>query len=395
MKTIDNITNRITLYMLNIIRQILPHGNAATIVNWKRITNNVQLRLDVQRQRYILAPNTQSNAVRLIRALMLNVDLKYMLTLTDGIDLYATGVAPQIPVLRSLFDQVYQGKEAKDVFISDSNGMVVPELLVSTMHDNPMRTLPLDLPWKHWETMRPVQILYHDSLELPWDLGSSQFYFKSEPPHYMITSIDTAVLLIKLIKYIREVKHGSFCVDTIDSFIHHHVLPTLYDDMFRIWEMNVLNGALLPEKRKALLSTTETVNNQLGLANFNDGLDDVDMVLNKLSHYEVTSADFLATGWLSGHSIFQWMQHLSAKVVIPDLRQYMPLVFLRDLPLITMVIRLANCCPEAQASAQLKLYLSRKMDQFALWNIDSHVRTSSLKFELRRVIEELDTALDR
>ena len=378
--------------MLSIIKQILSHGNSLTITNWNRITNNVKVRLDIQKQRYVLAPNTQSNSVRMLRALALNVDLKYLMSKLDDMDLYMATTTMVTP-LRMLFDQVYQGHEAKDMFISDSNGLVTPELIVSTMHDSPMRTLPLGQGWNTWKTMHPVQVIYHDSLELPWDLGSSQFYFRELPAHYLLVSIDISVYLIKLIKYIRTVKNGYWDTDVIDTFVHHEILASLYEDMLRTWELNVINTTLVVDQRTHLLEVTEETNNQIGLANFNDGLADVDSILVKLRAQEISISDVLATKWLSGGSIFQWMQHLQAKVVIPDLRPYAHLKLMRDLPIVTMVVRLSNQCPKAQATDQLKLYISRRLDQLAMWNIESHVRTAALKTELRRLLETLRAEL--
>ena len=72
--------------MLNRLISILPLGNQKYPLVYQRMIDAINVRLDIQKNKFLLGHPTQTLGVELLRFIMLNIDLEEILSYESDID---------------------------------------------------------------------------------------------------------------------------------------------------------------------------------------------------------------------------------------------------------------------------------------------------------------------
>lgn len=374
--------------MINIILSNVLSGNPRQVQYWRKLVFDMDTRIEYYRtSRFLLAPVVQSPLVNLLKYLLLNIDTKYLLTLSSDFDRYTKYVSLEVDNLRGAFDPVKTGTLSKNTFLMHQPGKPAPEVIVSSSYANPLMELPMERDWLNWRKVTPVHILNHDSSELVSDLYRFALKFKHDHPTYLVASIDIVALIFKYLHYLIELESDA----NVEHFIHHFIINDLYTDLKRIWLMNHMTDQL------TVLDSSDTFKKYQPKASpllvssaFTPAMQDFTREFLLTKNLNVRFGDFLATHWFSGYSITDYLKTLVREVQFPPHKQYTFAKVLRELPILKFVVITNNQRPPSHPEArQLNLLLRRVVETYQRNKVWRVVRSPSITPMLEQEINSL------
>ncbi len=372
------------IMLLPVILRILQPGNPRNIVNWDRYVLSLGLRTEPFKTRFTLAPFVHSPIAKLLMEMLLNIDIKFLLSIESDFDKYTSYLDPMMEEFRTLFDPVHNPTAYK-LFNGQLNS-TVPTYLINVERDRPLHTLPMGEGWNKWSDIRTVRVLYHDAPELITDLNSFSIKFKGPEASRIIISIDISATLMKWLKY------AKYCRDTNDeiraeTFIQNHIVGTWFDDLRRIWITNILIACM-----KGPLDINKFTSDQI-IAPQNmmlSCINDIYRIISDAKSKNIRLNDFFATEWFGNYGIYAWMVTLQKEYSAPDLRQYTGIQFMSEIPYLNLIIRANNLIgthDSAKMNRDLQYYIRRHTDANIFNNILNPQLREQLKTEYTDLLE--------
>jgi len=329
--------------MYNEIIPLLTPSNPKINLRWDKMLNDMQTRIDITKNRFLLSDINLCPSIYLLKALISSVDIDQLLELSDDAERYSRYIIFAIDKIKPFFDISQTKREVKNVFV-DSKKTV--EILLNVQYAKPLIDLPLDEGWEKWKDTKPVEILFYKSLEYP-TLLQYQLKFKTDP-EYAVIAINFPVLILKFVHYLKEFypkKKDREYFEHMNEFLKEGVFVKFYENNITIWATNVLLNNLYEKEEmpRSSMSVSSTV----------DAIRLLKKSIVKVKTNKITIRDFCNTTYLNGNSIVSLMNYYNDKLSIPDIRQFAYLKLIRNLPAILIITGLCEIS-ENPASAKIK-----------------------------------------
>jgi hypothetical protein len=279
-----------------------------------------------------------------------------------------------------MIDPVYLTREFGRIFTSGGT----PDYTLNVTSASPMRSMPLDKPWKDWENYHPVHIVHHDALELVTDLNKFSVEFKGKQPTRLVASMDIVMLIFKYLKYM-EMCRETDDDDSIEAYLQRHIVPSWFADLRRIWLFNVLNEMMFSDRFDPMQCTSDPVISPV--SSLNSVLPDITRIqseIRNLQYGEILATDWFGMGW----SLRDWMLMMRDNLQVPELRQYTYLKFLEEIPYASFVIKLNNMI-RSRKSENLNKELYQLLKRYHDSNIYAGITHSTLKESVRYEVSQL------
>lgn len=379
--------------MLNTIRSMLVPSKGRQIPIWNKVLYDLNMRTEIYKQRFYQSPVVFSPCVNLLRYMLLNVDINYLITQLNDVDLYVYELMPKVELFRKAFDTMYTGREDIKCFVQDT-GKPVPEFILNTHMTSPMMSLPFGKSWEQWKYTHPVHILHHDADELISNLFLYTLTFKGQLPSRVIVSIDIAQYLMKFVKYAQYMTANKEEIN-VDKFIQHHIVSQWYDDLIRIWCMNIVSRVVSAEDEIELRLVGATITDPVIVsAALPNGIANINSEVIRLKQQGNTLEEFMATKWINGKDYFEIIDFFLNDIRLPDQRQYAYLQFMLEEPIVKTVISLARCRAYNGLIPRMRMLLMRKLENMERSNIVNNIRTNQLRLQVKKEITDMWTMLE-
>lgn len=327
--------------MLSKLLQVVRPLPGRSIPNYTRYLTNMRMRSDsLVVSRLLGQAEVESAAFNLLRQLLGLIDVQRSLPL-DDYSTFTKVVVPQATMLRKLFDPVYR-QDIRDESIF-SNAQF--EYIINTSSKNPLLNLPMNQPWEQWENVRSSWILYHSGNQLVSNVLRYTFKFDDPKSVYAVISIDSEVTAMKYIKYAKRAIEMGVRPDPY-AFIKTEIFLPYYEDFRRIWTTNLLIHGLRSYPDKSIKSYYDVFSfdpvlspaNDVGVA-YGQITDTIEMVANnRLKPEAFFNTVFLA----DNYTLLDWMRVVEEDIEIPELRQYYPMKYAFELPLVWIFLKVID-----------------------------------------------------
>lgn len=375
--------------MLQDIISSYPRGNARTLPNWTYVNNYLDARTEVWIKRFDLSSPTFTQGIELLKFLVLNIDLEYILTLSD-VDKFSLILEALPDSFKTAYDPVYSGRIAKGLFTALNSK--VPEYILNTSYDRPSRIYPFDQPWNdNWKELRGFKLLYHDANELVGDLLNWRIEFSSYIPSYIAYSIDATTLGFKYVKYVEYCRANGMEDPLASSFIHQFELRRLFEDFSRIWRMNFLLSILNSDDPEATAVTTAVPPFYFSIPMIKRAMKDVVMMKENLISGNIRPQDFFTSNWFGKEgNLFTLIETMNKTTMLPPGRQYLFLLTLQEMPYLSLMLQCHKLCTNADAlNTQIRLKLGRLVRDAYRQQLQNNIPDSNAKAVYKEQMETL------
>lgn len=374
--------------MIEIIYNHVMQGNPRQVLYWQKLLYDLNTRVEYYRtSRFLLAPVVHSPLVNLLKYLILEIDIDYLLKQSSDLDRYSKYLSFETDHLKQAFDPVWKGSLSKNIFLSVKTGKQVPEVIINSSFNNPLLDLPIDKDWYNWESISPIHILYHDSLEMVTSLHRFSIKFKVDHPSVLVASIDIDALVLKYIRYLIATDGEG----DVDHFIHVHVINNLYRDLTRNWLMNIMIKELEEYDGTYKYKTYKKIITPLYVdVAFNPAMNNFQKEYNLCKNLNIRFQDFLSTDWFVGYSILDYIKTLMSEVTFPPHNQYAFAKMLKELPIVKFVVIANNKRPSSHPEVkQLNMLLRRVFERYQRNKVWRMVRSPAINTLLENEINSL------
>lgn len=366
--------------MLDTVMKSLPSGNPRAITNWDRYVMTLKLRTEIMRTRFLGAGFVYNNGTSMLAQILRIVVTPTVLACKSDYKRYVEFLDPAVTTVRAMFDPVYTTRQVKNVFTENPK---ICEYILNVSMEKPLTNLPLDKPFKDWEDLSPVRVIYHDARELVTDLFRFQIDFKGTPPSHVIYSVDVVMLMFKYIKYV-EFMQSLGKEPTVEDYLQRYVYNTWFDDLRRIWLFNILQDVVTKQYGKIKYPNNEICAPTQML---NDVVSDIYRLVDDAHHKAISAADFCSTKWFGDLSLYGWMKELQLDLQLPQLRQYKYLEFMSTFPYAKFIIDLIVMIGRQDVS-MLSKNLLFELHQYQNQNITMNIFVPELRVKIKTMLEE-------
>lgn len=369
---------KVTEHMIATILKY-AQGSGQSITEWIRYVNVIDLRTSIYKTRFMIGPFCYSPFVNLIKQILHDVEWSNLLKCKSDYSRYQQ-IYYLTGTFRAMIDPVYLTREFGRIFTSGGT----PDYTLNVTSASPMRSMPLDKPWKDWENYHPVHIVHHDALELVTDLNKFSVEFKGKQPTRLVASMDIVMLIFKYLKYM-EMCRETDDDDSIEAYLQRHIVPSWFADLRRIWLFNVLNEMMFSDRFDPMQCTSDPVISPV--SSLNSVLPDITRIqseIRNLQYGEILATDWFGMRW----SLRDWMLMMRDNLQVPELRQYTYLKFLEEIPYASFVIKLNNMI-RSRKSENLNKELYQLLKRYHDSNIYAGITHSTLKESVRYEVSQL------
>ena len=367
--------------MYDMIKNLLVTGNPRSIIKWNKLISDTNTKLDIYKDRFLLSDVNITSSIYLLKSLLTTVDIPYLLKLDNDIDRYGKYLVYELDNLRTFFDPVYLKRPMYNCFVK-SSGESTPEFILNVNYDRPLLDMPIDEPWEAWDKLAPVRMLYYDTLDFP-DLLQYKFKFSQQSPTYSVSSINITILILKFIHYLKENApdlNPLFYHDHIEDYLKEGVFIHMFDDALNIWCINTISS---------ILNNEDVLFKNYFIGSGTTGaVSDLKNIITQTKVNSVTINDFAHTPFINDKSIVEVLNHYNKYLVLPALRGYTYLSFLRDVQLMKPIILLCKTSKSPTSLLILKK-MKRTLMNYKNRNIANTVPNSKVKILLSTLIEQL------
>ena len=384
--------------MLSTILRVTLPGNARAIINWERVNQGVDNRINLTRDRFVRGVVYYSGMHQIFRYLLSNIEMDFLFgAAKNAMAYYHSELVPRANVLKKLFDTVSVSTENYGMLMDRQNSPNIPEIWVSTSRKNPLFILPLDtISWADWKSIEVAKVFSYDSSYLNADFLKGTLTFPSEvAPTYGIVGVDIPCVWLKFASWYscigkKRYQHPLQPSD-IDDFIHEEIMPHFYNDFKRIFTINTLKLAIQGNTEDWKNSINELKEDyRIALSGFEAGCGDLYHCIELVKKRGMTVEDFISTPWLQNQSLRNLMVEYQNHWTIPDLRQYFWITMMRDLDLTMIVTELLKISPVYPIGQRTKKELKYVIDTYKRAVPWGHVHNPSLRAKLENSFTHME-----
>lgn len=319
--------------MLDTVLKVIPSGNPRAITNWDRYVMTIKLRTEIMKTRFLGAGFVYNNGTSMLSQILRTVITPTVLACKSDYKRYVEYLDPSVTTFRAMFDPVYTTRQVKNIFTENPK---ICEYILNVSMEKPLTDLPMDKPFKDWEDLFPVRVIYHDARELVTDLFRYQLNFKGTPPTHIIYSVDLVLLMFKYIKYV-EYMESIGKAATVEDYLQRYVYINWFDDLRRIWLFNIIQDVVGNQYDTTKYIADELVSPKSAIDNV---IPDIYRLINDARHKAMSISDFCATKWFGDISLRNWLHEMQYNLQLPNLRQYKYLEFLSSFSYAMFLIKL-------------------------------------------------------
>ena len=344
------------MYLNNLIEH--ESGNKKHVPKITRFTENIWRLMNNQVIRYMNAETTVSKFYEFVKDLIRSVEDPNSLDIENAEEVYNSYILPQAYKLNRKFDSLYN--DHSNNFLVDSKDTT--ELFVPTYKD--ISNL-ISGTWEDtWEYEQAITILSHDSMEFNTKYNKSTFQFKKDVPTYMLIGINSEVLLMKYYRYLKAYNY-TFSTVPLDDFIKYEIFDFLFDDMYKIWCINLFSSIQADTSKVDQFNITKNIvniNDHVSASSLRDAIRDYVEFLDYVKSGKYKLADFLETVFFGNKSYKEISEHRHDNFKISSRSQYTGLTILNDMWLLNVlsIITEREKSLDSQLHAQIKYYFTKK-----------------------------------
>lgn len=341
--------------MLSRLRSVLPDGNRKFPLKYMRMVNTILDRMYLAKNRYLLANPIRTPGMELLRFLILNFDIDAMDDYSSDADRYTELVRFYKDTYRSSFDPVFSNTIDGGKFMLPVGGKTPDEIFLNCECNNPLIDLPFDRPWSDWQDLRSIELLYHNSLELPENFYRSMFEFKFDRPEFLLFSLNVTVLLFKYYKYAKDCKNSHQEPDIL-YFLKEFEYSHFFEDLFDTWIFNLVTHVFEnPDAEVDSIISGLTVPMRFCTTNMlRMGIEGLQDYAKLVKQGAMKPQDFMVTKWFREGSLNDRMDYLDRWVLIPQTHKYLWLRCMEWLPYLYLYMVICRLFPETPLMATLE-----------------------------------------
>ena len=387
--------------MLSTILRVTLPGNARAIINWERVNQNVDARINLTKERFVRGVIYYSGMHQIFRYLLLNIEMDFLFEAAkNAMAYYQSELVPRANVLKKVFDTVSVSTENYGMLMDRQNSPNIPEIWVYTSRKNPLFLLPLDtMSWADWKSVEVAKIFNYDTPYLNVDFMKGTLTFPNEiAPSYGIVGVDIPCVWLKFASWWscigkKRYQHPLQPSD-IDDFIHEEIMTHFYNDFKRIFTMNTMKLALQNNSENWQDAINGLKNDyRIALSGFEVGCGDLFHCIDLVKKRGMTVEDFISTSWLNNQSLRSLMVEYQNQWSIPDLRQYYWVTMIRDLDLVFIVTELLKLSPKYPIGERTKKELRYVIGTYERAIPWGHVHNPSLRSKLQNSFNHIQNNL--
>lgn len=374
--------------MLDKILKWIPNSPSVMIQRWAKFIYILKLNANRYRSRYINDQYISNECTKLFERILINIPVdKFLTDYHNDYTRFANIDDGLVKNLSRSFDPITNLKNQCNTIINSSS-KIVPEYYLNVSCSRPFTYLPMDKPWKHWERLRSVRLIHHDSRELCTDLLSMQVSFKKHNPSHLLASIDMPAMIMQYVKYMEHNKEVGGDLD-YRMFIKYHIIEPWHDDLIRIWLFNVFEDIVHNEFK---LFQYHNSHNIISRGKLKAARTNVSVQTGMVQTKRISIGQFLSAQWLGTMSILRWLDVLQNVIIIPDFSQYDYLRFMLELPYIKLIVKL---CMLADTNDSLRILKELKyhLNLYIRTNVSQKIVNSNHKAVVLKEVKALSEML--
>lgn len=369
--------------MLIQILNALQGGNPKVVPYWKRLFDFTTTRMNVAKERYLRSGIVLSRGFRQLREILTDISFDDIHGLKNDRERYRYIFAHE-ERLKHHFDAIIQQVSISDIYITNHERKIIPEFHLRTMMKDDTKRLPFDRNWNDWKSLRAVEIIYYNSIELVEQLFPHTLDFRKDPPDYGVVAINVPLLIMQMYQYARTLPAGE---NRYDRYLHDIVLSQWFDDIVRIWLMNMLERGIDDElcrienmdmggwvMQKVPAEITKVVSDEI----------------QKVKTGTNTLSDFLKTPWLGKLSLWDYALHIENEFMVPQLRQYEFCDFMKQLPILKMIVKINRFRGGCADYERITTILKRELLRYKNNNYANNIHSSVFRQKFTKEVESLE-----
>ena len=334
--------------MIHSILNSVPKGNPRHPTIYYRMLDALDIRLEAARKKFVAGGLQRTAGVEMIRWILLNFNVNEAKSYTDDIALYTKLVSEYAVSVRNLFDPVWSKTLSRGKFIHGQNNQHPTEVFLNSTLDNPIDELPFGADWSEWRSStRGIQLLYHNSSELPIDMFTGFVTFTKDIPSFVTISLNIPVLIMKYFKYLKWCETKKVECDEV-KFIKEEEYDQFFYDLLDIWTTNLILRVLSnPDESVESVVEAQSIPQFLtsdGVISL--GVSALKEQVNLVRSRNAKLQDFIDTSYYPGdRTIRDTIAEASDIEVVSDLRQYDWMKILHYLPYLRMISSIIDMDP--------------------------------------------------
>jgi hypothetical protein len=330
-------------------------------------------------ERYTASYGNESNCIKLLHYLLASDIMGDLLKKSSDIDRYFDVIQPSEDDISNIFDATSSGKIYQNMFIKKS-AITCEEYLLPVKTLNPLQYFPMDKGWSHWKKVRPVRLVDINSHELTFNTVGDQVYFKKDHPTYAIITIDTGALLLQYTNFLleKDINHDDVSLPT---YIHQHVTISLVEDLQNLWLRNqylkIIDAPYYSTVRETDVNKyiTDVMYGHIG-SEYTQSMIDIYSLIKQCKDGTMTPEMLIGSLQTSRGSVTWYLYDMVNHCSLPDLRQYMWMVYLRDIRWIELISKVYKLNRDYIGTRNLMNTLKREIPIIANMKIQNNIRSS-------------------
>ena len=310
--------------MIEHILKWLPSTTPILVQRWEKFIYLLKLNANRYRSRYINDQYISTDCTKFFERILINIPVDKFLTDSDDYSRFSNIDDSLTRQLSFFFDPIANSRNYCNTIVKSTN-RIVPEYYLNVECSKPFTYLPMDKSWKHWERLKSVRLLYHDSRELVTDLLGMQVMFKKHQPTHLVVSIDLPAMIMQYVKYIEHHRQmGNHGAD-YRMFIKYHIIEPWHDDLIKIWLFNVLEDVVHRKFKLFKLFNSQglIVSGKMKAAKSN-----IEAQFKMVKSNRIPVNKFMSAKWLGKLSLLNWLEIMDTTIVLPSFTQYQYLRFI-------------------------------------------------------------------
>lgn len=359
-------------------------GTPRVLIRYRKFLDSVNTRSELMKDRFLKSEIGTSPSLTFVKYLLLHISEERYLT-KDILDLYLEYISADAAMISRKFDSTQSGVSTmKGIFVSGddtkeymvpTNGIIGPEISI------------LD-SWEEWESVQPIKLVAHDSMELNVDFHKSQLEFNKMQPDYLVVAIDSKALLMKYIIYLRHFKIG-MDNPNIDDFIIKHVLSFIYSDSIDIWITNCLMNTI-----DGIPIDGTMMSNVLSKSELDNGMMEITDLVNRYVAGNIEIGDLLATKFYHETSLGEMIFMYNNTYECLYGNRYIGMTLIKMTGLLRIFIVLLQMTVYRKKNTSDIRFIVKKLYTLKRKNYKSHVRDDSMIFEIETLIADIELLED-
>jgi hypothetical protein len=180
----------------------------------------------------------------------------------------------------------------------------------------------------------------------------------------------------------------------VDQYIHNEIIPNWFDDLLRIWTMNIMIRYLDDPSFKTVAIQTfgQHAHYLLSDNNLSQAFEDLEGELTLLKKHNIRPEDFLNTQWFGNHqSLLTIMDELDTVLASPTQYQHLGSVMMLYFPILKIVLKVCNLYKSPTSDRIAKL-VRNNLYRLRFANSSANIRNQTIRDAFQKDLDEL-TAL--